>query len=72
MPMRRLPLSCGPQRAGFVERLYFQALDNDLKAGRIRTACHGKIVSKAEAERVVAYARSHGWLPPCVSIYRNN
>ena len=76
MPVRRLPPPFGPQYAGFVERLYLHALDSRLQAGlRARqTGIHfnGKTLPVADAQRTVARARDYGWLPPYISIYRND
>jgi len=71
MPVRRLPLPFGPQYAGFCERVFFQCLDSDLRAGRMSTVLNGKIVPVADAQRIVARARAYGWLPPYISIYRS-
>jgi hypothetical protein len=71
MPVRRLPLPFGRRRAGYCERLFFHALDNNLKAGRMSTVYNGKIVAEADAERIVTRARACGWLPPYISIYQN-
>ena len=63
MPVRRLRGPIGPQYAGFCERLMYQSLDSNLKAGRVSTVINGKIVAVADARRMVAYARAQGWLP---------
>jgi hypothetical protein len=63
MPVRGLRLPFGHQRAGFAERLYFHALDSDLRVGQMTTHLNGKIVSIADARQTVARARAHGWLP---------
>jgi hypothetical protein len=62
MPVRPLPLPFGRQYAGFVERLYFQALDRNLRAGQMSVVHNGKIISVAAARRIVARARAYGWL----------
>src|SRR5580658_4866526 len=67
MPVRRLPL--GPQYAGYCERIFFHALENNLTAGRMNTVFNGKVVAVADAERIVARARAYGWLPPYLSIF---
>jgi hypothetical protein len=76
MPVRRLPPPFGPQYAGFVERLYLHALDRSLRAGLRagQTSIHfnGKIFPAADAQRTVARARDYGWLPPYISIFRND
>ena len=68
MPVRALmlierPLPIGPQYAGFCERLMYHSLDSNLRAGRMSTVVNGKIIPEAEARRLVAYARAHGFLP---------
>jgi hypothetical protein len=65
MPVRRLRLPFGHQHAGFVERLYFDALDSDLRVGQMSARLNGKIVSMADARLTVAHARAYGWLPAC-------
>jgi hypothetical protein len=72
MPVRRPPPPFGPQYAGFVERLMYQSLDSNLKAGRMSTTLNGKIIPEADARRMVAHAQDYGWLPPYVSIYRQD
>src|SRR6266540_4710762 len=69
MPVRRLPPPFGPQYAGFVERLMYQSLASDLRAGRMSTTLNGKIIPEADARRMVARAQDYGWLPPYISIY---
>jgi hypothetical protein len=64
MPVRRPPPPFGPQYAGFVERLMYQSLDSNLRTGQMSTVLNGKIVSAADARRLVAHARAYGWLPP--------
>jgi hypothetical protein len=63
MPVRRLCLPVGHLYAGYVERIYFHALDSDLRIGRMSTHLNGKIVSMADARQTVACARAYGWLP---------
>jgi hypothetical protein len=63
MPVRRPPPPFGPQYAGFVERLMYQSLDSDLRAGRMSTTLNGKMIPKADARRMVARAQDYGWLP---------
>jgi len=64
MPVRRLRGAFGPQYAGFCERLLYQSLDGNLKAGRMSTVLNGKIIIEEEARRMVAYARAQGWIAP--------
>ena len=72
MPVRRTATTIGPQYAGFVERLMYQSLDSDLRAGRMSTTINVKIILEAEARRMVARAQDYGWLPPYISIYRKD
>ena len=76
MPVRRLPPPFGPQYAGYVDRLYFHALDRSLQAGlqaRQTNICfNGKIMLVADAQRIVGHARDYGWLPPYISIYQSD
>ena len=74
MPVRRLPFPFGPQRAGFVERLRFQFLENALRRGWDDQR-HGPVVggiSEVQAREAVAYAQAHGFLPPHICIYRHD
>jgi hypothetical protein len=64
MPVRRLRGPIGPQYAGFCERLMYQSLESNLRAGRMSTVLNGKIIPEADASRMVTYARAQGWLPP--------
>jgi hypothetical protein len=72
MPVRSLRgpmntgLCCasGPHYAGFCERFMYRSLESDLRTGRMNTVCNGEIIPEADARRLVAYARAHGWLPP--------
>jgi hypothetical protein len=49
----------------FYRRCFYHNLDFDLRTGRsMSTIANGKIISVAEASRMVAYARAQGWLPP--------
>jgi hypothetical protein len=76
MPVRRPLPPFGPQYAGFVDRLYFHTLDGSLRAGLRagQTSIHfnGTIMPVAKARRLVAHAQDYGWLPPYISIYRND
>lgn len=49
--------------AGYVDRLFYYSLACGLKSGRVTTIRNGKVVSEADARRIVAYARAQGWLP---------
>jgi hypothetical protein len=49
----------------FYRRCFYHNLDFDLRTGRSMSMVeNGKIISIADARRMVAYARSQGWLPP--------
>jgi hypothetical protein len=71
MPVRGLPLQflnlevLNPL-GQFYRSNFYHNLDNDLRAGRAMTTVinNGKILSVAEAHRMVARARAEGWLPP--------
>jgi N-formylglutamate deformylase len=67
MPVRRIPFPYGPQYAGFVERLFFQSLDGDVRSGKMTTHLNGEIVSESDARRIVKNAQAYGWLPPYIS-----
>ena len=64
MPVHRLRVPIGPQYAGFCERLMYQRLNSNLRAGRMSTVLNGKVISEADARRMVAYALVQGWLAP--------
>ena len=64
MPVRRLRGPIGPQYAGFCERLMYQSLDSNLRAGQMNTVLNGKTIPEDDARRMVGYARAQGWLPP--------
>ena len=64
MPVRRLRGPIGPQYAGFCERLMYQSLDSNLRAGQMNTVLNGKTIPEDDARRMVAYARAQGWLAP--------
>lgn len=75
MPVRRLRFPFGPQTAGFVERLYFHALESHvrtLKTGQTSIFFNHHIMAVEDARQKVAYAQAHGFLPPYVCIYRND
>ena len=69
MPVRGLPLQF--LNLGFLNPLgqfcrnnFYHNLDSDLRAGRsMTTLSNDKIISVAEAHRMVARARAQGWLP---------
>jgi hypothetical protein len=70
IPGRSLPLQfLNPEVLNplgqFYRRNFYHSLDSDLRAGRAMSrVSNGKIISVAEAHRMVARARALGWLPP--------
>lgn len=46
--------------AGFCQRLFYHALESNLRNGRVTTRLNGEIVTEDEARRIVA--RSCQWL----------
>ena len=60
MPVRVLRLPIERLHACFVQRIYFAALFNNLRTGRMTVNANGKIASEADARRIVARARPHG------------
>jgi len=75
MPVRRSPFPYGPQHAGFLERLYFHALEahlRSLRGDQKTTHFNNCVMSVNAAHQQVAYAQAHGFLPPYVCIYRSD
>jgi hypothetical protein len=71
MPVRGLPLQfLSPEfldpLGQFYRRNFYHSLDFDLRTGRSMsmTVGNGKIISVADARRMVALARAQGWLAP--------
>jgi hypothetical protein len=70
MPVRGLPLQfLNPEfldpLGQFYRRNFYHSLDSELRASRgMSTVSNEKIISIAEAHRMVARARAQGWLPP--------
>jgi hypothetical protein len=63
MPVPSLPLQSLNPLGEFYRRCFYHSLESDLRAGRsMSTIVDGKIVSVAEARRMVAHARAQGWL----------
>ena len=77
MPVRRLLFPYGPQYAGYVDRLFFHSLESSLQAalrtGRtiLEQSFYRDGISVESAQRTVAFAQAHGFLPPYVCIYRS-
>jgi hypothetical protein len=66
MAVRSLPLQFLNPLGQFYRSCFYHSLDSDLRAGRAMTVLNNdKIISVAEAHRMVARARAQGWLPPC-------
>ena len=64
MPVRGLPLQVLSPLGEFYRRCFYHNLDFDLRTGRgMSTVENGKIISVADARRMVAYARAQGRLP---------
>ena len=64
MPVRGLPLQFLSPLGEFYRRCFYHNFDFDLRTGRsMSTVENGKIISVADARRMVAYARAQGWLP---------
>ena len=63
MPVRGLPLQFLNPLGEFYRRCFYYSLDHGLRTGRMTTNINGKMVSVADARRMVAYARAQGWLP---------
>jgi hypothetical protein len=64
MPVRGLTLQRLSPLGEFYRGCFYHSLESDLRAGRtMSTVIDGKIVSVADARRMVAYARAQGWLP---------
>ena len=64
MPVHVLRWPVERSHFGFVQRLYFAALYNNLRTGRMTVYANGELVSEARARRTVARALAHGWRPP--------
>lgn len=76
MPVRRLPFPYGPQYAGFVDRLFLHSIESSLKAclraGRTIVEVGSHKIPVESAQRTVAFALAHGFLPPYICIYRKD
>ena len=64
MPVRSLPLQILNPMGEFYRRCFYHSLDHGLRTGLMIASINGKIVSIADARRMVAYALAQGWLPP--------
>jgi hypothetical protein len=78
MPVRRLPFPYGPQYAGFVDRLFLHSIESSLQDALRRgltildQSYYRDEISVESAQRKVAFAQAHGFLPPYICIYRND
>jgi len=63
MAVRSLPLQLLNPEGEFYRRCFYHTLDSDLRAGRpMAVRNNEKIISVAEAQRMIARARAQGWL----------
>jgi hypothetical protein len=78
MPVRRLPIPYGPQYAGYVDRLFLHSIESSLQAALRRgltildQSYYRDEISVEGAQRTVAFAQAHGFLPPYICIYRKD
>lgn len=65
MPVPGVPLQFLNPLGEFYRRCFYHTLESDLRSGRAMSVLnHEKVISLAEAHRMVARARVQGWLPP--------
>jgi hypothetical protein len=64
MPVRGLPLQRLSPLAEFYRGCFYHSLDHGLRTGRMIASINGERVSVADARRMVAHARTQGWLSP--------
>ena len=63
MPVRRVLITDNTRPwAGYVERLFYNALAANLRQGRIMVSLNSRILTLPEAERLVRKARQNGWI----------
>ena len=63
MPVRRIVLTKADRpSAGYIERLFYNALAANLRQGRITVSLNSRILTLPEAERLVRKARQNGWI----------
>jgi hypothetical protein len=78
MPVRRLPFPNGPQYAGYVDRLFLHSIESSLQDALRRgltildQSYYRDEISVESAQRKVAFAQAHGFLPPYICIYRKD
>ena len=77
MPVRRLPFPYGPQYAGYVDRLFLHSIESSLQDALRRgltipdQSYYRDKIPVESAQRKVAFAQAHGFLPPYSCIYRS-
>ena len=77
MPVRPLPFPYGPQYAGYVDRLFLHSIESSLQDALRRgltildQSYYRGEISVDSAQRKVAFAQAHGFLPPYSCIYRS-
>ena len=63
MPVRRVLITDSTRPwAGYVERLFYNALAAHLRHARITISLNGNVLTLPEAERLVRKARRNGWI----------
>ncbi len=63
MPTRRMLIAeTGRPPAGFIQRLFYDALASGLARDRIVVRLNNRAVTLHEAERLVGGARKYGWM----------
>jgi hypothetical protein len=63
MPVRRVLITEDKRPwAGYVERLFYNALASGLRRGQITVRLNGMLITWSEAERLVHKARQNGWV----------
>ncbi|MGL3109031.1 hypothetical protein [Bradyrhizobium sp. BR 1432] len=63
MPIRSMVIAeTGRPSAGFVQRLFYNALATGLARGRITVRLKNRAVTSNEVERLVSNARQTGWI----------
>jgi hypothetical protein len=78
MPVRRLPFPYGPQYAGYVDRLFLHSIESSLQDALrkgltiLDQRYYKDEISVESAQRKVAFAQAHGFLPPYICIYRKD
>ena len=77
MTVHRVPFPFGPLYAGFAERLFLHSIESSLQDALRRgltildQSYYRDEISVESAQRKVAFAQAHGFLPPYICIYRS-